>query len=148
MTWKDNRRRKRTWYKHYKSLCEELIAIMKPVQGRVGGGDRALAAEGILQMFFELYERRQLHGRKRVAKSAYESIRLAVQDSGLDRWDLVPREYTDRSGRPPSYRALYSPEEMGIKTSRGRTNKEKMEFNKALEEVYEAKVVPEKEIPF
>jgi len=97
MSWKDNRRRKRVWYRHYKELCEKLLALVNAGEP----GSNVIAGEAIIKMFFELYESRRMHKRRRVAESAWESFELAARDSGLDKITLQPRVYTN-TARPPA----------------------------------------------
>ena len=96
MGWRENRRRKRTWYRHYKTLCDRLVTLIQNSQ-QTGA---PLAAEAIIKMFFDLYENRKLHKRKRIADSALDSMVLAAEDSGLTRIGLTaavwPPEYGNR----------------------------------------------------
>lgn len=98
MSWKDNRRRKRVWYQHYKSLCDQLLAMINSKEP----GSNVIAGEAIIKMFFDLYESRRMHKRRRVAESAWESFELAARDSGLDKVSLQPRVYGTNSPRPPA----------------------------------------------
>lgn len=102
MGWKDNRRRKRTWYRHYRQLCDELVRLVSESR-RTGS---PIAGEAIIQMFFALFERRRMHKRRRIAMSAQESLKLAAEDSGLTRLGLTTKWYdpaeTGPNKRPPS----------------------------------------------
>lgn len=75
MSWQDNRRRKRTWYRHYRGLCDTLAS-------KINAG--SVSAVDILLMFYDLYENRRLHRRNKTAASALESLKLAIKDTGLD----------------------------------------------------------------
>lgn len=86
MSWRENRQRKRVWYQHYLELAKELEELMDAAQK----DDRGIATEAILKMFFDLYERRRLHRRKRAALSAWASLELAIKDLGLDKAELRP----------------------------------------------------------
>jgi hypothetical protein len=97
MSWRENRRRKRTWYKHYRRLCDQLVATTN-----AAGAGSPVAAEAIIKMFFDLYEERKLHKRRRVANSAFESLELAAKDSGLTSIALTPTRYSENMGRPPA----------------------------------------------
>jgi hypothetical protein len=85
MGWKENRRRKRTWYRHYKGIADDIARLCK--------GPQPIAAEALVGLFFELYERRRLHGKRRVAESAFESMRLACLDAGLGDASLQARTW-------------------------------------------------------
>lgn len=105
MSWQDNRRRKRTWYKHYRRLCDQLVALTTAAEEsreRAPGNAAPVAAEAIIKMFFDLYEERRMHKRRRVANSAFESLFLAAKDSGLTSIALTPVRYADNFGRPPA----------------------------------------------
>ena len=103
MSWQDNRRRKRTWYKHYRRLCDQLVAMVNASEAVPPGTPRTpVAGEAIIKMFFDLYEERKMHKRRRVANSAFESLELAAKDSGLTSIALTPARYTDNFGRPPA----------------------------------------------
>ena len=100
MGWKENRRRKRTWYLHYRWLADQ-------VKGMIERGE--FAPEAMVEIMYRLYESRRLHGKRFIAESAYESMRLACEDAGLGRYSLVPQRYS--SGRPPGAPGeLYPPE--------------------------------------
>lgn len=86
MSWRENRQRKRVWYRHYRELANELKALMDAAIEQ----DRGIATEAILKMFFNLYERRRLHKRKRAAASAWASLELAIRDTGLSAAELRP----------------------------------------------------------
>lgn len=86
VTWVENRRRKRTWYKHYRRLCDELIVIVK----ESNANSTPIQAERIMMMFFRLYEDMRLHRRASTAKSAAESLALAINDTDLNGWLLRP----------------------------------------------------------
>jgi hypothetical protein len=75
MSWQDNRRRKRTWYKHYRRIAEQMVNLMS--------GPEPMAAEALVIEFFKVYETYRMHGKRRIANSAWESIALAVKDTGL-----------------------------------------------------------------
>jgi hypothetical protein len=97
MSWQNNRRRKRTWYRHYRKLCDQLVGLT----GASRDGT-PVAAEAIIKMFFDLYEERRMHKRRRVANSAWESFELAAKDSGLTRMVLTPGVYAAGVKRPPA----------------------------------------------
>jgi hypothetical protein len=99
MGWKENRRRKRTWYRHYKQIADEVVGLVRR------GGEPQVAAEAIVCLFYELYERRRLHGKRRVAVSAFESMLLACRDAGLGDMTLQARTYAAGT-RPTSRGAL------------------------------------------
>lgn len=86
MSWKDNRRRRRVWYLRYKSLCEDVRQLID--------SGRQIAAEEFVNMVFRENERRRLHGKRRIANSAYESMMLAARDSGLMDTALMPVRYS------------------------------------------------------
>jgi hypothetical protein len=90
MSWKENRRRSRTWYKHYRRVAKAVSNLL------VGSGGRDIAAEAIVNLFFELYESRKLHGKKFIAESAYDSMLLACRDAGLDKLTLTRTVYLQR----------------------------------------------------
>lgn len=95
MGWKENRRRKRTWYQHYRNLASALRALMN--ETRAG---QAIAPEAILKIMFDAYERRRLHGKRFIADSAYDSMLLACRDEGLSDRALAPLRWA-RGERPP-----------------------------------------------
>lgn len=82
MSWKENRRRKRTWYIHYKGLAEKILAASELKQ---------ISGLELLMMFYELYESRGLHRNRRIATSAFESFKLAAEDIGLGKFEFTPR---------------------------------------------------------
>lgn len=86
MSWRENRQRKRVWYAHYRQLVNELSELIQASKEQ----RTDIAAEAILKMFFDLYERRRLHRRRRAASSAWASLELAVRDAGLDKVGLMP----------------------------------------------------------
>jgi hypothetical protein len=95
MSWQENRQRKRIWYQHYRQLANELKELVEASKS----SRTDIAAEAILKMFFDLYERRRLHKRRRAAQSAFTSLELAVRDTGLDKIGLMP---AFSSGKRPS----------------------------------------------
>jgi hypothetical protein len=96
MSWKDNRRRKRTWYRHYKWLCDRVKELIGPY-----GRGESIAAEAFVRIMFELYESRRMHRRRRIATSAFESLKLACEDTGLTKIGLVPQQWVAQP-RPQS----------------------------------------------
>lgn len=88
MSWKENRRRKRIWYSHYRRLCDELAE-------KVIDQAKPLRAQDIILMFYDTYERYRLHKRRKTANSALDSLRLAVADTGLDRIVLTPAQVAE-----------------------------------------------------
>jgi len=98
MTWQDSRRRKRVWYRHYKRLCDELMALQ---QAALKSG-QPVAAEAFIKIMFDLYEQRRLHRRKRVAYSAWESFELAAKDAGLLRSVWRPAYTGSENQRGPA----------------------------------------------
>lgn len=103
MSWQDNRRRKRVWYRHYRQLAEELSGLMQ----RSAMTGQPIAAEAILKMFYDLYERRRLHRRNSSAKSAYESLLLACTDTDVKRWLLRVEDYPGARDRPTGMGDLF-----------------------------------------
>lgn len=89
MSWKDNRRRKRVWYEHYRRVCERLLKMF--------AGNQEVAAEALAYEFFRLYEAYHLHGRRRIARSAEESLMLAIRDVGLNDFGVAGKLYISGS---------------------------------------------------
>lgn len=77
MSWKDNRRRKRTWYRHYHGICHDLREALSM------NGGRLTAEQLVEQLCFRLYERMRLHKKARIAESARASLSLAISDLGM-----------------------------------------------------------------
>jgi len=88
MSWQDNRRRKRTWYKHYRRIADEMVSLMS--------GPEPMAAEALVIEFFKVYEKYRMHGKRRIADSAWESIALAIKDTGLS--DVSLHKIQHRTG--------------------------------------------------
>ena len=108
MSWKENRRRKRVWYRHYRELCNELASLA------AGANGPTIPASRIIEMFFNLYERRRLHGKRRVADSAAESLKLALADSNLDGLSFQPtRMLSKGTGRSLSFTVSLDPTYVG-----------------------------------
>ena len=96
MGWKDNRRRKRTWYRHYKDLADALRGLL---------AEGPVAAEGIIGIMFDMYERRRMHGKRFIANSAYDSLRLACADAGLTQLGVQSGTGLRRPGMPGELQA-------------------------------------------
>lgn len=112
MSWKDNRRRNRSWYRHYRQLADELQDLVI----RSSREEKPIAPEAILKMFFDLFERRRLHKRRRCADSAWASIELAVKDTKLDCVTLVPSIFKTPEARVPAIGQLGNPGEPPVAT--------------------------------
>lgn len=104
MGWKENRRRNRTWYKHYKGIADDIARLCK--------GPQPIAAEALVGLFFALYERRRLHGKRRVAESAFESLKLACSDAALGDASLQARTWP--AGTRPTSQLSF---DLGVRTS-------------------------------
>ena len=104
MGWKENRRRKRTWYKHYRELANQVADLIAK--------DEYIAPEAFVMLMFQMYERYRLHGKRRIAQSAYESMYLACRDAGLTGYALQRRAYDKR---PDGIPGLMPPEVRGVR---------------------------------
>jgi hypothetical protein len=93
MSWQNNRRRRRTWYRHYKAICDVIMAEISTSHSS------SFDATRVALMFFDLYERMRLHKNQKTANSARLSLELAIQDTGLHTWALTPVQVLPPSGR-------------------------------------------------
>jgi hypothetical protein len=100
MSWQDNRRRKRAWYRHYKELCDRFAAVLREAAGR-----EELPAERLVEVMFDFYESRKMHRKRRIAASALESMKLAAKDSGLSDCLIGAKFFARRLGPPSEEKA-------------------------------------------
>lgn len=89
MSWQDNRRRERRWYKRYKEVCDEVKSI-----SNTAGPSSPVRASAFVDMVYRMLERSRSHKNKRIAISAYKSMELAIRDTGLYGIRIVAREET------------------------------------------------------
>lgn len=88
MSWQDNRRRKRRWYKKFDALAKGLLIRLQNPQAN---------AADIMTMFFDIAAAHRLFRYNWIKNSAYESLLLAIKDNGLT--DLRVTADKDKSNR-------------------------------------------------
>jgi hypothetical protein len=84
MSWKENRRRERVWYKYFRSIVDQFKRLLD--------SGAPVPAEAVLGILHAANSEMRVYRNGRIADSALLSLVQAAEDSGLSAMNLSAKE--------------------------------------------------------
>lgn len=100
MGWKENRRRKRRWYKKFDAIAVALVARVSNQQATVTMAD-------ILRLFYQFAVAHRLFKYNWIKESAAESLLLVDKDRGLGNIQVTGKVRRDEARGPSPLAVVY-----------------------------------------